>query len=520
MSEHQRYDETLETEIRTRQGAFFTPSLWVNEAHTLTSNVLGATWKEDCVVWDCCSGSGNLIRDYDFKNLIVSTLEQPEVDLLHKQGFDHAFKYDFLNPTDTDGCLFSLGDESNVIPDAVQDQLYAGSKAGKRLVFFINPPYAAAGTLADDEENKEGVSNTLVKEKMLHLGACRSNLYFQFIFECARQAKYFGYKKVSLCFFSPIKFMIQETAKKFREWYYNAFEFKSGFFFNASAFAGVSSEWGVGFTIWCEGKTKADPKLEIKNLDASHYGWKQIYNCDNHMPASEWVREPIKDMETYEYPIMTSGLKIKEREKTGPIKKAPEKEIPYIAYPSIPFTQRWLDGDGGYKHTASEVKTGYEQWVDDCHIYSIFETKNNCTSMRDVSWGGEIWQIKNHFFWLERYGIKGLLKEKCPLVYEDFEKHYEESYVATLIGDLTLSQEAVDLLVHATELWVKSLDKREAYASANPQLQLNCWDCGWYQLKGFWEKEYNADFKKLKELHKALGDKLRPGVYEYGFLKE
>jgi hypothetical protein len=140
--------------------------------------------------------------------------------------------------------------------------------------------------------------------------------------------------------------------------------------------------------------------------------------------------------------------------------------------------------------------------------------------MRDVSWGGEIWQIKNHFFWLERFGIKGLLKEKCPLIYDDFEKHYEESYVATLIADLTLSPHAISVLEFATNLWINSLDRREAYAIAHPELQLTCWDCGWYQLKGFWEKEYSADFKKLKELHRELGDKLRPGVYEYGFLKE
>ena len=519
MTEHHKYDETLENEIRTRQGAFFTPKIWADEAHKLVDNTLGATWREDSIVWDCCSGSGNLIRDYEFNNLIVSTLEQPEVDLLHKQGLTQAFKYDFLNPSDTDGCLFSLGDTGNAIPDHIQDLLTKGAKAGKRLVFFMNPPYAAAGTLAEDEENKEGVSNTLVKDKMLHLGACRSNLYFQFIFEAVRQAKYFGYKKISLCFFSPIKFMIQETAKKFREWYYKNFQYQSGFFFNASAFSGVSAEWGVGFTIWSEGKTTQDPKIEIKNEDASHYGWKQIYNCDNHKSASEWVREPIKDMEVYEYPIMTSGLKIKEREKTGPIKKAPPKDSPYIDHPIIPFTQKWLGENGNFIQPV-DLKEGYEQWVDDCHIYSIFETKNNCTSMRDVSWGGEIWQIKNHFFWLERYGIKGLLKEKCPVIYADFEKHYEESYVATLIGDLTLSQEAVDVLIHATNLWVKSLDTREAYAVANPVLQLTCWDCGWYQLKGFWEDEYKDDFKKLKELHKALGDKLRPGVYEHGFLKE
>ncbi len=510
----QSFDQTLQNEIRTRQGAFFTPALWVNEAHKLTSSTLGENWRDDCVVWDCCAGSGNLTRDFDFKNLFISTLTADEVDLLQRQGYAQAFQYDFLNPGDAD-----LITELNKLPEQIESSLKDFASQGKRLVFFINPPYAASGSLKEDEENKTGVSDTKVKTFMHHLGACRSNLYFQFIYECVRQSQRLGFKQVSICLFSPIKFMIQETAKKFRAWYYDNFKFQSGFFFNASAFSGVSAEWGVGFTIWNEGKNTSDPILDIRDMQANSIGKKHIYNCDNHKPASEWVREPIKGMETYEYPIMTSGLKIKERQKTGPIKKAPPKEIPHVIHEPIPFTQKWLDESGNYKHAASEIKTGYEQWVDDCHIYSIFETKNNCTSMRDVSWGGEIWQIKNHFFWLERYGICGILQD-YPLLKADYEKYYEESYMSTQIPDLTLSKEAIDVLMFATDLWKRSLLTREEYATKNPDLQLTCWDCGWYQLKGFWEKEYKDDFKKLKELHKALGDKLRPGVYDYGFLKE
>ena len=510
------FDQTLQEEIRSRQGAFFTPTLWVKEAHKQIEQELGNAWRGDCVVWDCCAGTGNLFREYDFKQLYVSTLTADEVGLLHRQGYEKAFQYDFLNPSGDS----LLGAATNRIPNEIEAELRAHAMDGRRLVFFINPPYAAAATLADDKESKAGVSDTVVKEKMKALGACRSNLYFQFIFECVRQAKDLGFTQVSLCFFSPIKFMIQETAKKFRKWFYEQFEFKSGFFFNASAFQGVSSEWGVGFTIWQEGRTTAEPTLSIRELDGSHVGIKHIYNCDNHKAASEWVREPIKDMETYEYPIMTSGLRIKERQRTGPIKRAPERVIEYVDHPLVFFTQKWLDEDGNYRHVAAETKVGYEQWVDDCHIYSIFETKNNCTSMRDVSWGGELWQIKNHFFWLERFGLKGLLKDNCPLIFADFEKYYEESYMATQIPELTLGKEAIAVLEAGTALWLKSLEKREVYAKANPQLELTCWDCGWYQLKGFWEKEYNVDFKGLKELHKALGDKLRPGVYEYGFLKE
>jgi hypothetical protein len=92
--------------------------------------------------------------------------------------------------------------------------------------------------------------------------------------------------------------------------------------------------------------------------------------------------------------------------------------------------------------------------------------------------------------------------------------------MATQIPELTLGKEAIAVLEAGTGLWLKSLERREAYAKANPQLELVCWDCGWYQLKGFWEKEYNQDFKAFKELHGLLAERLRPGVYEYGFLKE
>ncbi len=510
------FDQTLQDAIRSWQGAFFTPQLWVDEAHKEIEKTFGPTWKDDYVVWDCCAGTGNLFREYDFKSLYVSTLTTDEVSLLHRQGYARAFQYDFLSPADVD--LTAVG---NTIPEDVEQELRDYAKQGKSLMFFINPPYAAAGTLADEESNKIGISDTKVKALMKDLGACRSNLYFQFIFECVRQGKMLGFSDIKLCFFSPIKFMIQETAKKFRKWFYAQFQFKSGFFFNASAFHGVSKEWGVGFTIWhSDGQTKEDPILDIRDMEGKSIGTKHIYNCDNRMPASEWVREPIKGLEVYEYPIMTSGLKIKERQKTGPIKKAPPKEIEYVDHPLVFFTQKWLDEDGNYVHTSPNTKEGYEQWVDDCHIYSIFETKNNCTSMRDVSWGGEIWQIKNHFFWLERFGIKKVIMDNCPLIFADFEKHFEESYMATQIPDLTLSAEAIKVLEFATNLWVKSLEKREDFAKKNPTLELTCWDCGWYQLKTFWEAEYKDDFKQLKELHRLLGEKLRPGVYEHGFLKE
>ena len=45
------------------------------------------------------------------------------------------------------------------------------------------------------------------------------------------------------------------------------------------------------------------------------------------------------------------------------------------------------------------------------------------------------------------------------------------------------------------------------------------WDCGWYQLK-FMLKEYMPEEMKIfSEKFKRLADKMRPMVYELGFLK-
>lgn len=100
-------DRLIEDDARRRQGAFFTPTLWVDEAHKLVSEVLGVNWKDECIVWDPAAGTGNLTRGYTFGDLIISTSEKPDVDVLVGQGYNpgaEVFQYDFLR------------DESDVLP--------------------------------------------------------------------------------------------------------------------------------------------------------------------------------------------------------------------------------------------------------------------------------------------------------------------------------------------------------------------------------------------------------------------
>jgi hypothetical protein len=44
-------------------------------------------------------------------------------------------------------------------------------------------------------------------------------------------------------------------------------------------------------------------------------------------------------------------------------------------------------------------------------------------------------------------------------------------------------------------------------------------DAGVYQLKQLWKALYPAEWEEIRAAHKALADRLREGVYDYGFLR-
>jgi len=67
---------------------------------------------------------------------------------------------------------------------------------------------------------------------------------------------------------------------------------------------------------------------------------------------------------------------------------------------------------------------------------------------------------------------------------------------------------------------VDSFKFRESFNADYPEYQINNWDCGYYQLKAIWSLYMREEFKKFRDLYNALADKMRPMVYELGFLKK
>jgi hypothetical protein len=79
-----------------------------------------------------------------------------------------------------------------------------------------------------------------------------------------------------------------------------------------------------------------------------------------------------------------------------------------------------------------------------------------------------------------------------------------------------LSDEAKDVLDSATNLVKLSFEIRRDFV--NETNHLNTWDVGYAQLKLLWKEHYPEQFKEFRAKYKVLEDKMRPMVYELGFL--
>lgn len=589
-------DRLVEDDARRRQGAFFTPALWVDEAHRELNRALGPNWRRDCVVWDPAAGTGNLTRDkHDWGCLISSTAERPDVGAMQQHGWGghHVFQYDFLNPGSSSP-FFEEG-ERNVIPDKVDRMLREAAAAGKRLVWFMNPPYGTAGVTETTTAgtSKAGIAKTVVNQDMkdAKLGSPSQQLYAQFMFQCRKVAEQYGFTDYTVALFCVPTFMSSGSYQKFRDWWYGSHEYQGGFLFQASHFADVSGRWGISFTVWnSPGKTDSKADSPIRLMDEQDFsvktdGIKSIYNSDGR-EASQWVREPIKGLKGEDAPQMSSGLKCTDRrdvrgslvpgafgymvlfgnnlrdanDGTYPLSSTSSRSHGYSILPTNwrhtvalygarkLVEENWVNQKDEYL-IPNEYMSGYDQWVNDCHVYALLHRHNNCTAMRNVEYKGKLWRIKNNWFWRTRKDtLEALDTVKTPTLYRDCEQEpvkqsdvnpitgedethpWERSgdaYMAHLLstGAVALSPDARAVLEALDALWLKSLPMREDYYAGRPvtdkepDLHLNAWDAGVYQCKNLWRDLFPTEWAELKALHKALAGRLQDGVYGYGFLR-
>lgn len=584
-------DRLIEDAERRNKGDFYTPTVWADEAHKLLNKELGEDWKDEYIVWDCCCGTKNLTRDYKFKQLYCSTIEQGDIEIGKRYNLDIAdyhsvsFQYDFLND---DVELFEnlLEKKKNGIEltegDFIENcklynlapELIKGLLQKKPLVFLINPPYGTAGNQKLVEEKRTGTAKNKINQLMLKdkIGASSQQLYAQFLYRIGKFKDLFGIEKCQIALYSTFAIQGSPSFKGLRKYMGERWVLNNGMIFPANQFAGCSDSWGVMFSIW---RSDLTPKVldsfpimvkELnENMEVEDKGYKIVYNLDNSMACSDWVKQDVKLMNNTEdsftmsnaititngnckvssevlgYGVMDTNVVEKNtryvtlinRKFKGHLtsyyitKSSFNKIVSYFAARRLISGKlsTWINGKDEYMIPNIEHEK-YKEFENDSIVYSLFNTASNQSSLRSIFYNDKFWDIKNEFFFMSEEEIKDLANGKLNRedinddVAIDIENFGEDRFVYKKLQEIELSEEAQKVLEKARELVKSSFKNRELFNQEHPEYQINCWDAGWYQIKGLLKEYHKEELDEFNKLYKDLEDKMRPMVYELGFLKK
>ncbi|MCL2220103.1 MAG: hypothetical protein FWC23_08360, partial [Chitinispirillia bacterium] len=274
-----RRDLLVPQDVRERKGSFFTPKIWVELSQKYIADVLGEDWQDEYYVWDCAAGTGNLLAGLTNKyNIWASTLDKADVDVMKdriKNGAnlleDHVFQFDFLN------------DSFNKLPKGLLDIINDEEKR-KKLVIYINPPYAEA-------DNRKGEGRAGVAESAIHIkysnlmGYTKRELYIQFLTRI-----YCEIPNGIIADFSKLKNLQAPRFQVFRQFFRASL--KKIFLVPANTFDNVVGDFPIGFQIWDTG-IKEDFEYisaDVYDENKKFIGNKTLCTYDNVKLINNWVK--------------------------------------------------------------------------------------------------------------------------------------------------------------------------------------------------------------------------------------
>lgn len=541
----ERRDSLIPVDERSFKGAYYTPLNVVDKAYDKLDELLGSNWQKEYVVWDMCCGVGNLeVKHSNHRNVFMSTLDNADIDVMRATKTCVAatrFQYDYLNDDITDdGKLdYSL---TNKLPVALRQVI----KEGRKILVLINPPYAESGEGLGGG-NKSGVAKTkFASTAMANYGKASNELFTQFVARIAIEIP-----NATLAMFSKLKYVNGSNFEKFRQ-SWNA-EYLGGFVVHSKSFDGLKGSFPIGFLVW-ETKNllgqKRIPMDEIKvdvlDKNATPIGEKTFYNIPNQSFLSNWIIKPKANKIEV---ISLSNAVTPAKSKSGTTKWSDDaiahlvcdsndfqnanlytlilssaqgighKGCVYVTkdnlwQAAILYTVRrvikptWLN-DRDQFLIPTEPLT--EEFKSDCLIWMLFNGSNLTASANDLEWNDRKWSIVNHFI---------------PYTEEEVNspERFESDFMVQYLADKELSTEAQKVLEAGKKLWQAYFERTDV-ASVRNELKLNRADVGWYQIrKALQARNQSGDyapvnFSPFEGVYMALSEKLRPLVYEFGFLK-
>ena len=533
----ERRDLLVPQDIRERKGAFFTPRQWVELSQKYLTDYLGENWQDEYYIWDCAAGTGNLLAGLTNKfNIYASTLDQADVNVMHERiehGANllknHVFQFDFLNDE------FIPQKEGGKMPDSLYE-IISDEEKRKKLVIYINPPYAEAGTTRQRTGtgiNKENVSKgnkTHTKYKPI-IKQAANEIFALFLIRI--------YKEIPLCKiaeFSKLKILQSSNFSYFRNEYRAKLE--KIFIVPANTFDNVKGKFPIGFKIW-NGEIN---EIFDRIISSAYIYEKGEIKRDIDeifiLPKSyitKWIK---KGNQKENIGMMNSGRTDFQNQNLVHIQNETNDKSHSIyidknnlILTSLFFAIRWVI-EATWKNDRRQYEIPTDGWQtdtefqNDCLAYTLFHGQNRISSKEDI----------NH--WIpfteqevdapERFAsnfitdfIKGKIK---PTEEEEHQKIFNQDNLNLIpSAPLVFSSEAQAIFDAGRELWryymkqensnpnASLYDIREHFQGRNDKGKMN---------NNSSDETYTQLIGKLREALKVLAEKITPKVFEYGFLRK
>ncbi len=538
----ERRDLLVPQDIRERKGAFFTPRIWVELSQKYLTDYLGENWQDDYYVWDCAAGTGNLLAGLTNRyNIFASTLDQADVNVIHER-IDHGanllkgnvFQFDFLND---DFVPISKGGK---MPDSLCDIISSKEKR-KKLVVYINPPYAEATNLENYviSSNKKNVSFTKIRTLYsAKLKNAIKELFVQFLTRI-----YFELDGSIIAEFSTLKAISSNNFIDFRNLYKSDIE--TGFIVPAKTFDNVKGQFPIGFKIWNPNiiRSKNQFEFDVYNEKGEFIGIKNVFSYDKSKYINDWIKkfkfskeglaliefvgndfqhQNFVSIEHFNKPIIGNNVVIFINH---------DNIIPISIYFSVRkvIKSNWLNDRDQFLYPDDGWQNDLA-FQSDCLAYVLFN--NNIQSQYGT----------NHWIPFTEYEVNAQAK---------FESHFMTDFIKGKIGPeasgytlfeqgktqerkpLHFSEEATAVFDAGRELWKYYHAQPSSNSGFSGESKPYNVNASLYDIRAYFQGRnpqgrmnpksddptYTALISELRNKLSILAEKIQPKVYEYGFLK-
>ena len=580
----ERRDLLVPQNLREYQGAFFTPRIWVEKSQEYLAKTLGESYQEEYYIWDLAAGTGNLLVGLSDKyKIYASTLYKSDVDVMIQRIQranlnlleSNVFVFDFLN--DALPCVLhkekqdlcfnckNFDENTSKIPKSLINILQ-DSKKRQKLIIFINPPYAETATKKTSDENrinKRGVSFTEVQERYANkIGIATKELFAQFLIRIKEEIS-----DCILAQFSTLKIVQGPNFYKFRLRF--KAKFLGGFVCPAYTFDNVKGNFPIGFMIWDLNKEEQIQNIacDVFSENLEFIAQKNFFAYDENIFITDWYRiyhtrilssDVLEAIGLYGIDFQHNNFIRITNANEHPNRWTfitPNNLIPTCIYLAVRHAIKatWLNDRDQFLYP-NEMWEKDSEFQNDCLVFTLFHGQNRISAKEGVNhfipFSESEVEVKEAFesHFMYKF-IKGKIKIDSTTTskakqskFSDADLELEsKSFIPN--KPLEFSTEAQAVFEAGKEIYkyyhqnfeqipeIHSQHKDEFYKNYNPNVSL-------YDIKGYFQgfKEngqgtakmniksidsaYNDLIADLRYALDKLAKKIKPKIYEYGFLLE